>query len=56
MKLSQRLQDEKTFLVKKLGTDPICHRCGASLETFADDCLAACPGFLAIDSAKTESR
>lgn len=58
MKLSERLKHEGAFVKEKLGTDPICNRCGATLDTFADDCSAdlddPCPGFLAIDGAKAD--
>jgi hypothetical protein len=57
-KLSENLKQEQAFVAAKLGTGRICDRCGASLKTFADDCSAElddpCPGFLAIDKAKTE--
>lgn len=39
-----------------LGDKVICGRCGATLDTFADQCSAdlddPCPGFVAIDEAK----
>lgn len=57
-KLSKQMQEEQDFVAKKLGTDPICDRCGATVDTFADDCSAElddpCPGFLAIDKAKDQ--
>lgn len=39
MKLSQRLKDEEAFVRAELpGT--ICERCGATLDTYADQCSA----------------
>lgn len=58
MRRSERMQNEHAFIVAKFGDDPICPRCSATLDTFADVCSAdltdACPGFLAIDNAKAE--
>jgi hypothetical protein len=55
MKLSQRLKDEQAFVTAQL-PGCICHRCGATLATYADKCSAdlsdACPGFLAIEAQK----
>lgn len=57
MKLSQRLQDERTFVTEAC-VGVICTRCGATLDTYADSCTAdlddACPGFVTIENAKTE--
>ena len=58
MKLSQRLQDERAFVERTFGAEVICSDCGATLGTFADACKAdldePCPGYLAIERAKTE--
>ncbi len=57
MKLSARLQAERAFVEQTLGDSVICSRCGATLATYAY-CTAplsdACPGFLAIEQAKTD--
>ena len=41
----------------RLGTSVICQRCNATLETYANSCTAdladPCPGFIAIEQAKT---
>jgi hypothetical protein len=38
----------------------ICHRCGATVDTYADACTAslddACPGFIAIEEALLAER
>lgn len=58
MKLSDRLKQEHAFIVAKFSYNPICDRCGATLDTFADACSAdltdPCQGFLTIDNAKSE--
>lgn len=58
MKLSKRLQDEKAFVERSLGDSVICRKCGATLSAYADACTAdlqeLCPGFLAIEQAKTD--
>lgn len=56
MKLSQKLQEQCSFVEQSLGDSVICGRCMATLATFADVCTAAlndpCPGFAAIEAAK----
>ncbi len=58
MKLSDRLQAERAFVEHTLGDSVICTRCEATLKTFAAVCSAGlsdpCPGFLAIEKAKSE--
>lgn len=56
MRLSQRLQDERDYVVRTL-TGVICDRCGATLATYAEcpaDLADPCPGFVAIDKAKQD--
>ena len=54
-KLGRRKAREVAY-VQAHCTGTICDRCGATLDTFADQCSAelddACPGFLVIDAAK----
>jgi hypothetical protein len=56
MKESQRLVDEREFVARSLGDSVICHRCRATLDTFAVACTAglgdACQGFLEIEEAR----
>lgn len=58
MKLSQRLQQERAFVERTLSDSVICSKCSATLATFADACTAdlceMCPGFMAIENAKTD--
>ena len=58
MKLSQRLQDERAHVERSLRDSVICKDCGATLGTYADACTAdlddPCPGYLAIERAKTQ--
>ena len=58
MKLSQRLQDERAFVERYLGTSIICQRCRATLGSYAEDCIAdlaeECQGFAAIEKAKSD--
>lgn len=49
---------EWAFTEQKLGKGVICDQCGATLDTFAEDCDAElddpCPGFKAIEEVKAE--
>ena len=58
MKLSERLREQSAFVERAFGDSPICRDCGATLATFPDACTAdlddPCPGYLAIERAKTE--
>lgn len=49
---------QNTYVQRTLGGKVICDRCGATLDNYADVCSAAlgdpCPGFRAIDDAKTD--
>jgi hypothetical protein len=58
MKPSQRLIEERAFLIRELGDEIICERCGACLDDYAGRCTAelsdACPGFMTIEDAKEE--
>lgn len=56
MRLSERLKAERAYVESKL-IGVICHRCGATLATMnicPADLDVPCPGFCAIDAAKTE--
>lgn len=48
------------FVERELGDRVLCNDCGATLQTYADRCLAAlnewCPGFEAIERAETAFR
>lgn len=56
MKISERLRAERRFIEQQCGTDRICDKCWATLETYADACVAdlsdMCPGFAKIESAR----
>jgi hypothetical protein len=58
MKLSQRLQQEKEFVERKLEGKVICQECQCTLLTFADRCVAdlsrCCEGYRSIEAAKSE--
>jgi hypothetical protein len=55
----RRRKAEHAFIAAAL-PGVICQLCGATLSTFADACSVqldvACPGFLALDRAKTAFR
>lgn len=50
--------DERQCVERRLAGKTICERCGATLESFADQCTAdlseRCPGFEAIERALEE--
>lgn len=58
MRLSEDLKAERRHVEATLKGLVICERCGATIDTFADVCTAdlsdLCPGFNAIDAAKSE--
>lgn len=58
MKLSKRLGQEQAYVQGYLRDSLICSDCSATLTTFAEACTAdlddPCPGYLAIERARTE--
>lgn len=60
LKLSARLKAEQKYVEEKLAGKVICHRCGASLESYSRQCEAdlgdTCDGFWAIERAEQEFR
>lgn len=56
MKLSKRLEDEKSFVEGYCGERVICDRCSATIHTYHSSCSAdlsdPCPGFMAVERAR----